>query len=545
MKKSAVGKLFLSACLAMTFTTHAFASTSEDYIVKKGDTLSGIALKTKISITTLESLNHLKNDTIYVGQHLILHPTNATSNSNNKSSSSVKSGSNTKQSSKTTSSSPTSYIVQKGDTLSQIAVKTKVSVSALKSLNHLSSDTISVGQHLLLRSTSSSPSTGLSTPAIKQTYDTYIVKSGDSLSVIAQKYHMTVSDLQSLNHLKNTTITIGEKLLVNHLASTPSKGQTSSSTSSIRKEIVGFTVRYGSTDTTSLESVQGHHQDLTSIVTATHTVNGMGNINGKVPIDQLKEAKKDKLSSLLMVGNDFNQSAAHTLLGNAGNRKAFVKNLLTILKANGYTGVNIDLENLLPSDRDNYTTFLKELSQSLKPLNYQLTVSLPAKTEDYSYEFWNYAYNYQAIAPYVDKAVIMTYDEHYIGGDSGSIASIGWVQNVLNYTLTAFPKNKILIGIATYGYDWGASGSAKSYSYNQVMNLAQQVHAKIQFDGVTKTPYFTYQDSQSNQHIVWFENAQSFGYKMKLVKDKGVEGIAIWRLGIEDSQMWKAIEDNF
>lgn len=96
------------------------------------------------------------------------------------------------------SNSSNYYIVQKGDTLWNIANKYKTTVSKLKDINNLSSNLIFVGQKLLIPSN------------VKE----YIVQKGDTLYAISRMFNTTVSDLINLNNLKTTTLQIGQKLLI-------------------------------------------------------------------------------------------------------------------------------------------------------------------------------------------------------------------------------------------------------------------------------------------------------------------------------------------
>ncbi|MDX8047738.1 LysM peptidoglycan-binding domain-containing protein, partial [Gracilibacillus sp. S3-1-1] len=99
------------------------------------------------------------------------------------------------------------YTVKSGDTLSHIAIKFDVTVSQLKDWNNLSSDTIYVGQQLIVKS----PSGGSSGP--KTT--TYTVKSGDNLSSIAQRFGMTLSEIIALNNISDPDkLQIGQVLKV-------------------------------------------------------------------------------------------------------------------------------------------------------------------------------------------------------------------------------------------------------------------------------------------------------------------------------------------
>lgn len=96
------------------------------------------------------------------------------------------------------------YIVQKGDSLWSVARKYGLTVDKLKQLNNLSSNMLSVGQKLLVKDTSSSEEVGVY----------YTVKSGDTLYGIAKQYGLTVDELKAMNNLKSNNLTINQKLLV-------------------------------------------------------------------------------------------------------------------------------------------------------------------------------------------------------------------------------------------------------------------------------------------------------------------------------------------
>ena len=155
---------------------------SEIYIVKRGDTLYSIARDNNITVSELKQLNNLSNNTIYIGQQLLLKKRNEEElpNENDK-----------------------LYIVKKGDTLYSISRKLNISVDTLKSLNKLNSNDIYVGQQLILVE-----------PENQVEYDIYTVKKGDSLWSISQKYNITVNELIKLNNLNNTTLQINQTLKV-------------------------------------------------------------------------------------------------------------------------------------------------------------------------------------------------------------------------------------------------------------------------------------------------------------------------------------------
>lgn len=96
------------------------------------------------------------------------------------------------------------YTVKKGDSLWKIANKYNTTVEKLKSANKLKTNTLSVGQKLVIPSISVSP----------EVSDTYIVQKGDSLWSIANKFNMTVSELKNLNNLTNNLLSIGQVLKI-------------------------------------------------------------------------------------------------------------------------------------------------------------------------------------------------------------------------------------------------------------------------------------------------------------------------------------------
>ena len=96
------------------------------------------------------------------------------------------------------------YTVKKGDSLWKIANKYNTTVEKLKSANNLKTNTLSVGQKLVIPSISVSP----------EVSDTYIVQKGDSLWSIANKFNITVSELKNLNNLTNNLLSIGQVLKI-------------------------------------------------------------------------------------------------------------------------------------------------------------------------------------------------------------------------------------------------------------------------------------------------------------------------------------------
>lgn len=160
------------------------------YVVQKGDSLWAIASKLGISVNELKTLNNLSSNNLSIGQ--LLKVSTKGSNTGN-----------------TTSPSENIYTVQKGDSLWAIANKYGTTVDDLKKANNLLTNNLSIGQTLII------PSTNV--PG--QTEITYVVKKGDSLWLIANKYDTTVDKIKSTNNLNSNTLSIGQTLIIPSISS--------------------------------------------------------------------------------------------------------------------------------------------------------------------------------------------------------------------------------------------------------------------------------------------------------------------------------------
>lgn len=148
---------------------------SSTYVVQSGDSLYSIAKKFGTTADKIKQLNNLNNNILSVGQEIVI-PSVALSE-------------------------VTIYKVQSGDNLYDLAKKFGTSVSELKDLNNLKSDSLSINQELKV-------------PAVNIGETTYTVKSGDSLYSIAKKFNTNVDSLKKKNGLGSTMLSIGQVLKI-------------------------------------------------------------------------------------------------------------------------------------------------------------------------------------------------------------------------------------------------------------------------------------------------------------------------------------------
>lgn len=154
------------------------------YIVERGDSLWSVAKKFNVSVDKLRDTNNLKSSLISIGQKLVI-PGVAPSDQTN-----------------------TDYIVQKGDSLWSVASTYNTTVRKIKELNNLTNDILSVGQILKI------PNSKNDSTTIPGDHNVYLVQKGDSLWEIALKYNTTVDNIKILNNLFNNNLFIGQELLI-------------------------------------------------------------------------------------------------------------------------------------------------------------------------------------------------------------------------------------------------------------------------------------------------------------------------------------------
>lgn len=307
------------------------------------------------------------------------------------------------------------------------------------------------------------------------------------------------------------------------------------------KEVLGFYVNWLTPGANSYDSLKENWQSIDMVAPFWYTLQTNGEIRtryGGYQYEVDSFARNRNIQVLPLINN----SQENTLmLTDPEIRAKAVYNIVDLVQKYNFAGVNIDFE-LLPSwTRNSYTAFIKQLSTELKKINKLTTISVFPKI-DVPLELQG-AYDYAALAPLVDRIVIMTYDKHWSTGPAGPIAPINWVEENIQYALEYIPAEKIILGVANYGYDW-TGGYGQDLSSKEALNLANKKGAEIKWHDIYQTPYFYYWENE-RKHEVWFENSNSLAFKLDLVNKYNLKGIGIWRLGNENTDFWETINNKF
>jgi spore germination protein YaaH len=227
-------------------------------------------------------------------------------------------------------------------------------------------------------------------------------------------------------------------------------------------------------------------------------------------------------------------SLSHFVLAPGSDvRRELITDLVTAAK--DFDGLQIDFEYIPARDGEAFQSFIRELRERLP--DKMLTIALPARIRKLD----NDVNDYEKIKPYVDKILVMAYDEHWSTSKPGSIASLDWCRRVAEYSMQTIGREKLIMGLPFYGRAWADHNPARALVYSSTDNLI-----KTMTDGEIKRengiPTFDYEVNV--QVKVYYEDEYSLSARMELYKSLNVGAIGFWRLGQETPHVWQYIKLN-
>ena len=276
---------------------------------------------------------------------------------------------------------------------------------------------------------------------------------------------------------------------------------------------------------------QDHTQFLLTAMSAGPAVSG-----------QLATIKMEHIAPFMVLANynnithEADPGIVDQMLATNSTRSALIDEIGTIVSQEKLQGITVDFENIWAKDRANYVVFMQALHQKMSALGATTMICLPERDKSTS---GTSPYDYRSLAQNADLVMLITYDEHVPSTQPGAIAALFNDQRVIQYALLQIPAQKILLGVADYGYDW-SQGSGVEVSMQQAENLAATYHATITVDKLSQTPTFSYKDATGVLHTVWFEDQQSLSKVDYLIQKFSLRGIAVWHIGAENAGFWKA-----
>lgn len=272
-------------------------------------------------------------------------------------------------------------------------------------------------------------------------------------------------------------------------------------------------------------------------------MNGNGDLIDRGNIDYVNRYRAMGIDVWGYLDNSFDAEITDKALSNENSRKKIIDKTIELCKKYGMKGLNIDFEGFKISDRDLFTTFVKELSEKAKSENIMISVDV---TPQISSDVTKEPYDRKALAEICDLVVIMAYDQHWSSSEkSGSVAEYPWVEGSINVLFKSIPRDKMILGVPLYSRLWcekNGKVSSKAISMDQTNNIIGSKGLTPKWNDECGQFYVEFNEGDA-LYKIWLEEKNSLALKTSLVNKYKLRGIASWRLGFETFDIWDAINN--
>jgi peptidoglycan-N-acetylglucosamine deacetylase len=298
---------------------------------------------------------------------------------------------------------------------------------------------------------------------------------------------------------------------------------------------------YTNGDPYSYSSLEQHASQITHVCPEWMSmVNGIGDlqVDADARVPKLAQSKGIALMPLLtnLVGDTWQPEAVENVAhGPAERQEKFIANVLVVLRDAKAAGVIVDWEQLDPTYKKDFTELLEKFADALHRDGRQLWLTVsPGQEIDYI--------DFNELSSYVDRFVAMLFDETSDIDAPGPLASRMWFEGWLHVLMEDSDPRQWIITLGSYGYDWVVGGKkAELISFPEAMSRASSAgidSAEVSAPGYNA--YFYYEDNDI-EHAVWFLDVVTFLNELREVRKQKAGGIALYRLGTEDTAVWDAL----
>jgi len=417
------------------------------------------------------------------------------------------------------------HVVAQGETLNSIATRYNISREQIIRDNQLRfPDQLVVGQTLV----------------ILRRRLVHTVAFGDSLFSIANEYGVSVMNLLQNNPwLANRELIRGETVVISYDV-----------TKNTTLETNGYAYQY--INRNLLRSVLPY---LTRLTIFGYGFTAEGELIPTDDTELIALAYEFQTIPIMLISSineegNFSSVNASAMFRNPEAQRRLISNLLDVMREKGYLGIDIDFEFIEPEDRQNYIDFVSRLTNVMRANGFSVNVDLAPKASAAQRGLLYESHDYSALGAIADTVLLMTYEWGYIYGPPMAVAPIPQVRKVLDYAVTAIPRNKIFMGIPNYAYDWPLPyvrnrTAAETIGNETAVDIAREYGASISYDEVAKSPYFYYSEPSGQEHVVWFEDARSIREKLLLIQEYNLKGSGYWNVMRQFTQNWLVINSMF
>lgn len=307
-----------------------------------------------------------------------------------------------------------------------------------------------------------------------------------------------------------------------------------------RREIVGLYDNATVTSGTSQQSIEVNSSLMTGVTPYWYTLAVSGNlelIGGGFRQDVIDVARAKTLKVMPFVYIPPENSGVLTAVA---ARDLAIDTLVNEAESRNYAGLTIGFGPMGPALKSGVQIFLEGLSKRMIEKKRTLNIAIPSKVELPDAAVG--AFDYAVLNNYADRIALMVYDKASPTTAPGPVAPITWVEDSIRYALNTggIPPEKLIIIVATFGYDWTAPGAAVRLSEKEVFALADAKQAVFTWEDIPQVPRYNYTEGNVD-HTVYVENSYSLAFKLRLVEKYNIRGIGIYQLGGETDRVWSVI----
>lgn len=245
----------------------------------------------------------------------------------------------------------------------------------------------------------------------------------------------------------------------------------------------------------------------------------------------------------------FNNLLISAVVNNLPARERLKNEIVDQIQQRGFTGLDIDFEFILASDREAFVDFVIYMRAAMNALGYPVFVALAPKSSANQRGLLYEGKDYAALGAAADYVLIMAYEWGYKYGPPLAVAPLDQVRRVLDYAVTEIPAEKINLGIPNYGYDWPlpfvrGETVAEIIGNIQAVQRALENAVPIQFNETSQAPFYNY-ILGNVEHEVWFEDVRSMNATFDLIKEYNLRGAGYWTIMQLFRANWLLLAERF
>jgi peptidoglycan-N-acetylglucosamine deacetylase len=299
---------------------------------------------------------------------------------------------------------------------------------------------------------------------------------------------------------------------------------------------------YVSWDPNSLASLKLHYRDIDLLVPEQlHAVSADGQLDleSDPKLDGWMQSLGLEIPTMPLLNNSdgtiWHVPEMAAMLHHPAARQRLVQELVAHVVDAGQAGIVLDFEQVPDKSQRDFRSFVGELEAGLHGADLKLMVALPAA---------DWAYDYAAVSRECDAIVLMNYDDHWLTSAPGPIAPQDWFVTNIEKMLKLVPREKIVMGIANYAYDWpdakgrAAHEVASPQTFQEAIVTSSESEAPVEYDADSLNPHYSYYDEHDHVHQVWMLDGVTAYNELRAAERAGVRGTALWRMGTEDPSLW-------